>query len=257
MRTLAPIASGIRVRELVCIATLSNVTTWRCAHCGTQQTSGSRCWVCSRSPMSCSTCRNYRQGVTARMGFCSLDRMREPLTGDEIRACWQAPIVAEPPVGLFAMVEALIPQADPELSAARPRPTPPRARPVRHLRWTPAADRAPERELVAIPIATDGEGSARPAGPDSPSATVVSGALPAQQRPVAKSGPAGEPPRTPGRLLEAPRVSPALRLQSRDDPRSIRDADLSPRGTLGRSGPAPGSGADGERDNPLQRGPVS
>ena len=45
--------------------------------------------------MSCSTCRNYRQSVAAKLGFCSLDRGREPLTGDEIRACWQAPIVAD------------------------------------------------------------------------------------------------------------------------------------------------------------------
>jgi hypothetical protein len=48
----------------------------------------SRCWVCHRSSTSCGTCRNFRGSVAAKIGFCGLDRKREPLQGDEVRACW-------------------------------------------------------------------------------------------------------------------------------------------------------------------------
>jgi hypothetical protein len=45
--------------------------------------------VCHRSTTSCSTCRHFRQGVTARLGYCALDKRRTVLTGDEERACWE------------------------------------------------------------------------------------------------------------------------------------------------------------------------
>jgi hypothetical protein len=35
------------------------------------------------------------------MGFCGLDRKRQPLNGDEVRACWQdgaAPLPADPAI---------------------------------------------------------------------------------------------------------------------------------------------------------------
>ena len=51
--------------------------------------------------MTCSTCRNFRRGVAARLGYCALDRGGEVLTGDEVRACWQAPAVLDPEPGLF------------------------------------------------------------------------------------------------------------------------------------------------------------
>jgi hypothetical protein len=63
---------------------------WRCPHCGTPQAETARCWVCRRSSTSCATCRHYRRSVAAQLGYCGLDRARQPLTGDEIRACWEA-----------------------------------------------------------------------------------------------------------------------------------------------------------------------
>jgi hypothetical protein len=63
---------------------------WRCPHCGTPQAETARCWVCRRSSTSCGTCRNYRRSVAGQLGYCGLDRRRQPLTGDEIRGCWEA-----------------------------------------------------------------------------------------------------------------------------------------------------------------------
>lgn len=63
--------------------------SWRCPHCSTPQAESSRCWVCHRSSTSCGTCRHFRGSVAARYGFCGLDRRREPLLGDEVRACWE------------------------------------------------------------------------------------------------------------------------------------------------------------------------
>ncbi len=37
--------------------------------------------------------------MAAQLGYCGLDRQRQPLAGDEIRACWEAwPAGAEPPL---------------------------------------------------------------------------------------------------------------------------------------------------------------
>jgi hypothetical protein len=63
---------------------------WRCPHCGTPQAETARCWVCHRSSTACGTCRNYRRSVAGQLGYCGLDRKRQPLTGDEIRGCWEA-----------------------------------------------------------------------------------------------------------------------------------------------------------------------
>ena len=73
--------------------------SWRCPHCSTPQPEASRCWVCHRSSTSCGTCRQFRGSVAARVGFCALDRRRNPLQGDEVRACWEdgaAPIPPDP-----------------------------------------------------------------------------------------------------------------------------------------------------------------
>lgn len=47
-------------------------------------------------------CRHFRRSVAAQLGYCSLDRQRLPLHGDEIRACWEAaaaaPEVAPTPI---------------------------------------------------------------------------------------------------------------------------------------------------------------
>jgi len=63
---------------------------WRCPHCGTPQAETARCWVCQRSSTTCGTCRHFRRSVAAQIGYCGLDRLRQPLTGAEIRACWEA-----------------------------------------------------------------------------------------------------------------------------------------------------------------------
>jgi hypothetical protein len=63
---------------------------WRCPHCGTPQAETARCWVCRRSSTTCGTCRNFRQSVAGTLGYCGLDRRRQPLAGDEIRPCWDA-----------------------------------------------------------------------------------------------------------------------------------------------------------------------
>ena len=77
--TAAPIAATIRAMPM-----------WRCPHCGTPQAETARCWVCRRSSTACGTCRNFRRSVAGSLGYCGLDRRRQPLTGDEIRACWEA-----------------------------------------------------------------------------------------------------------------------------------------------------------------------
>jgi len=46
--------------------------------------------VCRRSSTACGTCRNFRRSVAADLGYCGLDRGRQPLGGDEIRSCWEA-----------------------------------------------------------------------------------------------------------------------------------------------------------------------
>jgi hypothetical protein len=66
---------------------------WRCPHCGTPQAEAARCWVCHRSTSSCASCRNFRRSITAGVGYCSRDRGRAALDGQEIRPCWE-PVVA-------------------------------------------------------------------------------------------------------------------------------------------------------------------
>ncbi|MEA2609334.1 MAG: hypothetical protein QOJ75_1577, partial [Chloroflexota bacterium] len=39
---------------------------------------------------ACGSCRNFRRSVAAQLGYCALDRQRQPLRGDEIRACWES-----------------------------------------------------------------------------------------------------------------------------------------------------------------------
>ena len=88
---------------------------WRCPHCGTPQPVSARCWVCRRSSTSCATCVHFRTSVAARIGYCGLDRDREPLSGAEVRSCWVGrPLVLEdeaparvepPPVALAAPTE--------------------------------------------------------------------------------------------------------------------------------------------------------
>lgn len=63
---------------------------WHCPHCGAPQAETARCWVCRRSSTTCSTCRHFCVSLAAEVGYCALDRHRRPLTGLELRACWEA-----------------------------------------------------------------------------------------------------------------------------------------------------------------------
>ena len=76
------------------------MSMWRCPHCGTPQAETARCWVCRRSSTACGTCRNFRHSVAGSLGYCGLDRGRQPLVGDEIRACWEAWPAGAAPAGV-------------------------------------------------------------------------------------------------------------------------------------------------------------
>jgi hypothetical protein len=62
---------------------------WHCPHCGAPQAETARCWVCRKSSTTCSTCRHFRTSLAADVGYCAKDRWRTPLTGRELRACWE------------------------------------------------------------------------------------------------------------------------------------------------------------------------
>jgi hypothetical protein len=129
--------------------------SWRCPHCSTPQPESSRCWVCRRSSTSCGTCRHFRGSVAARIGFCGLDRRREPLHGDEVRACWEdgaTAIPPDPPIpGLLDLLtEAVLPMPDlvPEEPARAARPD----RPVPRLRSASVRSVAPSRDWVEVEV---------------------------------------------------------------------------------------------------------
>jgi hypothetical protein len=67
------------------------MATWRCLHCATLQAEASRCFLCGRSATTCASCVNFRRSLVGGVGYCALDRRREPLTGEEQRACWTGP----------------------------------------------------------------------------------------------------------------------------------------------------------------------
>jgi hypothetical protein len=62
---------------------------WHCPHCGAPQAESARCWVCRRSSTTCSTCRHFRASLATDVGYCGKDRARTPLTGLELRPCWE------------------------------------------------------------------------------------------------------------------------------------------------------------------------
>jgi hypothetical protein len=73
--------------------------------------------VCRRSSTSCATCRHYRRSVAAQLGYCGLDPRRQPLTGDEIRGCWEGW-----PVALLAPEDAHLTIAPARVPEDRRRP---------------------------------------------------------------------------------------------------------------------------------------
>jgi len=62
---------------------------WHCPHCGAPQAETARCWVCRRSSTTCSTCSHFRRALAGDLGYCGLDPKRLPLTGLELRGCWE------------------------------------------------------------------------------------------------------------------------------------------------------------------------
>jgi hypothetical protein len=77
------------------------MATWRCPNCGTLQRDAAQCFLCQRSATSCGTCVNFRRSVVGGVGYCGLDRLREPLSGAERRPCWTGASAADA-AGLFA-----------------------------------------------------------------------------------------------------------------------------------------------------------
>ncbi|HEY8168966.1 MAG: hypothetical protein ACHQ02_01830 [Candidatus Limnocylindrales bacterium] len=65
------------------------MANWRCPHCGTPQPEADRCWVCSRSSTTCSSCTHYRRPVAGTSGICGADPKLAIVRADEIRACWE------------------------------------------------------------------------------------------------------------------------------------------------------------------------
>lgn len=64
------------------------MSAWRCPNCGTLQAESHTCFLCGRSATSCATCVNFRESLVGGVGYCALDKKREPLTGAEQRTCW-------------------------------------------------------------------------------------------------------------------------------------------------------------------------
>jgi hypothetical protein len=83
--------------------------------------------------------------VAGRLGFCGLDRKREPLLGDEVRACWEDGAIPRPPdpamPGLLDLLTAPMLGAAVGPRAADDEPLRPAARRAsaddlpRHRRW--------------------------------------------------------------------------------------------------------------------------
>jgi hypothetical protein len=189
--------------------------------------------------MTCSTCRNFRRGVAGGLGYCALDKTRVALTGEEIRACWQAPAILEPVEGLFESLNALL--------------TP---KPSASLATAGSGNQSVASVLVALPRTIGGGESHGPGMTPSDGNGEASGDLPGRLREIRGDGmrarlaratghasPAGAAAALPtparpaidarsprivpvaattsaareGRLIEAPVVRPSRRIMSAAD----------------------------------------
>jgi hypothetical protein len=122
------------------------VAMWHCPHCGAPQAETARCWVCRRSSTTCSTCRHFRTSLAGELGWCALDRRRRPLTGLELRGCWE---------------EGARAAAADDAEHPGPRPAKPSALPGTSS-WR---ERTPARSFIPIGEVA-GTAGGRPAGPD-------------------------------------------------------------------------------------------
>lgn len=134
---------------------------WRCPHCGTPQPESARCWVCRRSSTSCATCRHFRRAVAAGLGYCALERGRRPLSGTEIRSCWD-PVPTGAGAAVTPLAETTMEAADVLGTGARPVPTRTGVRNRRAFVPVPAAERMPPEG--ARPTSSD-DPTERPANP--------------------------------------------------------------------------------------------
>ncbi len=66
------------------------MATWQCPNCRTVQNDSAECFLCRRSATSCGTCAHFRPSFVNGLGYCAQHAAREPLRGDERRACWTA-----------------------------------------------------------------------------------------------------------------------------------------------------------------------
>ena len=123
---------------------------WHCPHCGAPQAETARCWVCRRSSTTCSTCRHFRASLATDLNYCALDRRRRPLTGLELRGCWE-----ERPGGLVAAARRTATTPDPAVrhgAGAGPDSAPSRGFvPVEDVRLRRSSAPAPP---VAPPVAS-------------------------------------------------------------------------------------------------------
>jgi hypothetical protein len=225
-----------------------SVATWRCPHCGTPQADSTRCWVCSKSPTTCSSCRHFHHGVAAGIGLCALDRTRSPIRADDVRACWQGPEFVEPPKGLFAMVEAL--EATTAIGQAKEegeQESGEGASGLDRLRRLVFSGRPADwvrPQAANLPAQVVADQAADPAAPmtadksrdqqaidfepdnDDPLARDLPGPpIPLRApRPMEPEFVVGPPPPAGGQLHDAEPVTPGLRLSYRGDARTLRAA---------------------------------
>lgn len=126
---------------------------WHCPHCGAPQAETARCWVCRRSSTTCSTCRHFRRALAGDLGFCALDRRRLPLTGRELRGCWEEnPETAEaaPSIAGARVAGAAGPSAPEPVPIAVQRLRR-EGRVIHHgAQWQPDPDRLPARDFVPV-----------------------------------------------------------------------------------------------------------
>jgi len=222
--------------------------------------------------MTCSTCRNFRRGVAARLGYCALDKERAVLTGEEIRACWQAPAILEPAEGLFESLNTLLtPRPGASLAMAGPRSqsvaSVPAALPrtiggtAGHRRGAlPSHDEdessgvvpgrlreAPDNGVRARLARMTGHASAPASAAALPMTATPS--IQARERralPIAAVTPAARE----GRLIEAPLVRPSRRIMSAADRMAVEGFRAA-----SASGPGPAS-LDLEGDVVPEDGPI-
>lgn len=95
--------------------------------------------------------------MAGRFGYCSLDRTRATLLGDEVRACWQAPVRSETFEGLFRELSGVTEPVGPAAPAL--------SRQV--------DDRPPGTRTWAIPV-TGASGGSTGGGPPGGTADSVS-----------------------------------------------------------------------------------